>query len=125
MEGRAEKVRTALCRQQLSPVKKLQPFNAPSGKRLRVHEWRKGVAGLIEPNGENQQHRHKESAEIVEPDEAAPSAIGPVRIRIGKYGTPEEVITESLLEEVFRVHTSVKIHPITKKTQVTFLSSIS
>lgn len=41
------------------------------------------------------------------------------------YGTPEEVITESLLEEVFRVHTSVKIHPITKKTHVTFLSSIS
>lgn len=39
------------------------------------------------------------------------------------YGTPEEVLTESLLQEVFRVNTSVIKHPITGKTHITFLSS--
>lgn len=40
------------------------------------------------------------------------------------YGTPEEVLTESLLQEVFRVHTSVTKHSITGKTHITFLSSM-
>src|SRR5699024_9540112 len=39
------------------------------------------------------------------------------------YGAPEEVLTETLLQEVFRVNTSVIKHPITGKTHITFLSS--
>lgn len=42
---------------------------------------------------------------------------------IHTYGTPEEVLTESLLKEVFRVNTSIIKHPVTGKTHITFLSS--
>lgn len=38
-------------------------------------------------------------------------------------GTPEEVLTEETMQEVFRVHTSIIKHPITGKTHITFLSS--
>lgn len=38
-------------------------------------------------------------------------------------GTPEEVLTETTLRDVFRVHTSIITHPITGKTHITFLSS--
>lgn len=38
-------------------------------------------------------------------------------------GTPEEVLTEKILQEVFRVNTSIITHPITGKTHITFLSS--
>lgn len=39
------------------------------------------------------------------------------------FGTPEEVLTEGMLEDVFRVKTNIIRHPITKKTHITFLSS--
>ncbi|WP_240374515.1 ABC transporter ATP-binding protein [Bacillus piscicola] len=37
-------------------------------------------------------------------------------------GTPEEVLTESTLQEVFRVNTNIIKHPITGKIHITFLS---
>jgi iron complex transport system ATP-binding protein len=40
-------------------------------------------------------------------------------------GTPEAVLTEAMLEAVFRVHTNIIRHPITGKTHITFLSSVS
>lgn len=43
--------------------------------------------------------------------------------QIVTYGTPEEVLTEKTMQEVFRVHTSIITHPITGKTHITFLSS--
>lgn len=42
---------------------------------------------------------------------------------IVRSGTPEEVLTETTLQEVFRVNTSIIKHPITGKTHITFLSS--
>src|SRR5699024_7454959 len=39
------------------------------------------------------------------------------------YGTPEEVLTEKTMPEVFRVHTITTSQPITGKTHITFLSS--
>lgn len=44
--------------------------------------------------------------------------------QIFTYGSPEEVLTESLLREVFRVNTSIIKHPITGNIHITFLSSI-
>lgn len=38
------------------------------------------------------------------------------------FGTPEAVLTKELLADVFRVITDVKVHPITGKTHITFLS---
>jgi len=37
-------------------------------------------------------------------------------------GTPEEVLTRTMLREVFGVATEVTIHPLTGKTHITFLS---
>ncbi|MBM4763595.1 heme ABC transporter ATP-binding protein [Bacillus sp. B15-48] len=37
-------------------------------------------------------------------------------------GTPEEVLTEATLKEVFRVNTNIVQHPITGKTHITFLA---
>ncbi|HLQ96300.1 MAG TPA: heme ABC transporter ATP-binding protein [Pseudogracilibacillus sp.] len=45
--------------------------------------------------------------------------------RIAASGTPEEVFTEEMLQDVFRVHTSIITHPKTGKTHITFLSSIT
>lgn len=45
--------------------------------------------------------------------------------QIAASGTPEEVFTEEILREVFRVHTSIITHPKTGKIHITFLSSIS
>lgn len=42
---------------------------------------------------------------------------------IVKSGSPEEVLEEETLQEVFRVNTSIIKHPITGKTHITFLSS--
>lgn len=39
-------------------------------------------------------------------------------------GTPESVLTEETLQEVFRVHTHIVKHPITENTHITFLSSV-
>ncbi|PID15974.1 ABC transporter [Sporosarcina sp. P34] len=36
-------------------------------------------------------------------------------------GRPEEVLTEKILQEIFRVHTHIIKHPITGKTHITFL----
>ncbi|MBY7142306.1 ABC transporter ATP-binding protein [Virgibacillus sp. NKC19-3] len=44
---------------------------------------------------------------------------------IVKSGTPETVLTEAILQEVFRVNTHIIKHPITGKTHITFLSSAS
>lgn len=41
------------------------------------------------------------------------------------HGTPEEVLTEATLQEVFRVNTNIIQHPVTGKTHITFLSSTS
>lgn len=43
--------------------------------------------------------------------------------QIVTFGTPEEVLTESMLKEVFRVNTSIIRHPITGKIHISFLSS--
>lgn len=40
-------------------------------------------------------------------------------------GTPETVLTEEMLQKVFRVNTHIVKHPITGKTHITFLSSTS
>ncbi|EGQ25220.1 iron compound ABC superfamily ATP binding cassette transporter, ABC protein [Sporosarcina newyorkensis 2681] len=37
-------------------------------------------------------------------------------------GQPEEVLTETILQEIFRVNTHIIQHPITGKTHITFLS---
>lgn len=39
------------------------------------------------------------------------------------HGSPEAVLTEEILQEVFRVNTHIIKHPITGKTHITFLSS--
>ncbi|MFY0758408.1 heme ABC transporter ATP-binding protein [Metabacillus dongyingensis] len=41
---------------------------------------------------------------------------------IAAYGSPEEVLTKQLLKEIFRVNADINIHPLTKKTHITFLS---
>lgn len=40
-------------------------------------------------------------------------------------GTPEDILTESMLQDVFRVHTHIVKHPITHQTHITFLSSVT
>lgn len=42
--------------------------------------------------------------------------------RLAAEGRPEEVLTESILREVFEVNTHIIQHPITGKTHITFLS---
>lgn len=42
---------------------------------------------------------------------------------IAMSGRPASVLTEEMLEDVFRVHTHIVEHPITKNTHITFLSS--
>lgn len=45
--------------------------------------------------------------------------------RIVACGTPEEVLTETLLRDVFRVNTHIMRHHLTGKTHITYLSSVA
>lgn len=44
--------------------------------------------------------------------------------RLAVSGRPEEVLTETILKEIFRVKTNIIQHPITGKTHITFLSDV-
>ncbi|MFB7639204.1 ABC transporter ATP-binding protein [Peribacillus butanolivorans] len=44
--------------------------------------------------------------------------------RVVAFGTPETVLTVELIRTVFGVETEISIHPITKKTHITFLAHL-
>ena len=44
--------------------------------------------------------------------------------KLAVSGKPEEVLTEAMLKEIFRVKTNIIQHPITGKTHITFLSDV-
>lgn len=43
--------------------------------------------------------------------------------KIAAHGTPDEVLTEQLLEDIFDVKTNIIRHPLTDKPHITFLSN--
>lgn len=38
-----------------------------------------------------------------------------------KSGTPEEILTTEIIDEVFHVRTDIRVHPVTKKLSITYL----
>lgn len=44
--------------------------------------------------------------------------------RLFKAGTPEEILTPEMIEEVYSIKTNVIIHPITNKVSITYLPKI-